>query len=418
MLALLRVCGLLWLLGGPLAAAWAQAAASGPFHLLRATRQRVRLPFQQQRNFIIVSAKINGTGPYNFLLDTGAGTSLITSPRLADSLGLRRGEKFRVVGAGGQSTSLLAYQIDNVRLSLPGIEAPAMSLLVLSEDVLNLSGYVGMPIHGILGPEFFASFVVTVLPQQGTLVLQPPALFKAPHGNTWTSLPLQIERSKAYLTVPVRLADSLQLPLKLVLDTGAGHALSLEAGSHPQLHLPAHRLPAELGRGLTGVVRGQLGRVAQLQLGRYQLRSVLTSFPDGADVHGRADVPRNGNLGFELLKRFAFIIDYPHQRLWLRPNQHFTDPFEHDMSGLDLLAAAPDYHRFLVLHVAAGSPAAEAGIRPDEELVAVNFVSAGSFTLTQLSHLLHSVHGRSLILVLRRADGELYTTILRLKRQI
>ncbi|MDO7876205.1 aspartyl protease family protein [Hymenobacter sp. ASUV-10] len=417
MLALRRICVLLLLLCGSAAEVWAQPA-TGPFHLLRPTRKRVRLPFQQQRNFIIVSAKINGTGPYNFLLDTGAGTSIITSPHLADSLGLRRGEKFRVIGAGGQTTSLLAYQLDNLRLTMPGIEAPAMSMLVLSEDVLNLSGYVGMPIHGILGPEFFHSFVVTVLPQQSMLVLQPSAAFQAPRSPHWASLPLQIERSKAYVTVPVHLSDSLQIPLKLVIDTGAGHALSLETGSHPQLQLPPQQLPAELGRGLTGVVRGQLGRVAELRLGHYQLRSVLTSFPDVADVHGRADVHRNGNLGFESLKRFAFTIDYSRQRLWLRPNLHFNEPFEHDMSGLDLLAVGPNLHRFLVLRVAPGSPAAEAGIQPDEELVSVNFMAASAFSLTQISHLLHSSHGRSIILVLRRADGELHTAIVRLKRQI
>lgn len=417
MLALRRVCVLLLLLCGSAAEVWAQPAA-GPFHFLRPTKRRVRLPFQQQRNFIIVSARINGSGPYNFLLDTGAGTSIITSPKLADSLGLRRGEKFRVIGAGGQTTSLLAYQLDNLRLTMPGVEAPAMSMLVLSEDVLNLSGYVGTPIHGILGPEFFYSFVVTVLPQQSILLLQPPAAFLAPRSPRWASLPLQIERSKAYVTVPVQLSDSLQLPLKLVLDTGAGHALSLEAGSHPLLQLPPRQLPAELGRGLTGIVRGHLGRVAELQLGRYQLRSVLTSFPDVADVHGRADVARNGNLGFELLKRFAFTIDYSRQRLWLRPNLYFTEPFEHDMSGLDLLAAGPDLRRFLVLRVAAGSPAADAGIQPDEELVAINFASASAFSLTQISHLMHSSNGRSIILVLRRTDGELHTTILRLKRQI
>jgi predicted aspartyl protease len=417
MLTLRRVCVLLLLLCGSAAGVRAQTVA-GPFHFLHPNKRRVRLPFQQQRNFIIVSAKLNGTGPYNFLLDTGAGTSIITSPKLADSLGLRRGEKFRVIGAGGQTTSLLAYQIDNIRLTMLGVEASTMSMLVLSEDVLNLSGYVGTPIHGILGPEFFHSFVVTVLPQQGVLVLQPPVAFQPPRSPRWASLPLQIERSKAYVTVPVQLNDSLQLPLKLVLDTGAGHALSLEAGSHPQLQLPARQLPAELGRGLTGVVRGHLGRIAGLQLGRYQLRSVLTSFPDVADVHVRAEVPRNGNLGFELLKRFAFTIDYSRQRLWLRPNLHFAEPFEHDMSGLDLLAAGPDLHRFLVLRVAAGSPAAEAGILPDEEVVAVNFVSASTFSLTQISHLLHSSHGRSIILVLRRTDGELHTTILRLKRQI
>jgi predicted aspartyl protease len=415
MLALRCACVLLWLLhcsGG----VWAQPVAV--FRFARPKQRQVQLAFEQQRNFIIVSCRLNGTGPYNFLLDTGAGTSLITNPHLADSLHLRRGEKFRVVGAGGQITSLLAYQTDSVRLTLPGVVAPAMSLLVLSEDVLNLSGYVGMPIHGILGPELFNSFVVKILPTQNTLVLLPPAHFVPPRNPRWTSVPLSLEINKAYFTTPIELADSLTLPLKLVLDTGAGHALSLEVGSDPRLHLPAHRLSTELGRGLNGVVNGSLGRVANLHLGRYRVRSVLTSFPNAADVHSRTGVHRNGNIGFELLKRFSIIIDYPHQRLWLRPNQYFTDPFEHDMSGLELLAVGPNLRQFIVLRVVPGSPAAEAGILPDEQVVSINFLPTSTFSLTQLSHLLHSADGRSLIMVLRRADGELHTAIVRLKRQI
>ncbi|MBO2008058.1 aspartyl protease family protein [Hymenobacter negativus] len=373
---------------------------------------------QLQRNLLVVNAWLNGYGPFNFLLDTGVSTSIITSPALADSLGLSHGERFRVVGAGGSDTGLLAYQSDNVQVTMPGIIAPRMSWLVLSEDVLNLSGYVGIPIHGILGSELFRSFVVTLKPEAGHLLLNDSATYRAPKGRKWANIPLSLERGKAYFTAPVQLSDSVNMSLKLVLDTGASHALSLELDSDPRLVGPAKRLPTDLGRGLTGIVQGYLGRVPRLQLGHFQLPSVLTSYPNSGDVHQRIDVPRNGNVGYELLKRFLLVIDYPHRRMLLRPNTHFRDAFEHDMSGMELLATGPDYRRFLVLRVMPDSPAAVAGLEIDEELLSINFLPVSVFTLTQLSHMLHSQDGRTLLLLLRRPNGELHSTTIRLKRQI
>ncbi|GAB3737173.1 hypothetical protein GCM10027594_18010 [Hymenobacter agri] len=373
---------------------------------------------QIQRNLLVVSTTLNGYGPFNFLLDTGVATAIITSPALADSLQLRHGQTFRITGAGGADTGLQAYQTDSVRVALAGVVADHMPMLVLSQDVLNLSGYVGIPIHGILGSELFRSFVITLRPEEGYLLATRPEMYRAPRGRQWSTLPLSLENNKAYFTTPVQLTDSLTLPLKLVLDTGASHAISIELDSDPRLQAPTRRLPADLGRGLTGVVQGFLGRVPRLQLGRYSLPNVLTSFPNPADVHRRIDVPRNGNVGYELLKRFSLVIDYPHQLLLLRPNQQFHDGFEHDMAGIEFMAIGSDLRRFVILNVMPNSPAAAAGLEPNMELVSINLIPANFFNLTQLSRLLHSQDGRSLLLLLRRPDGEFQTTTLRLKRQI
>lgn len=396
----------------------AQAAGEVPFVFRKARRQHARVPIEVQRNLLVVKARLNGFGPFNFLLDTGVGTSILTSAALADSLGLRRGQLFRVVGAGGVDSGLKAFQSDSVRVELPGVVAPAMSWLVLADDVLNLSGYVGVPVAGILGSELFRSFVVTLRPEEKYLLLDAPAAFRPPRGRRWSTVPLVLENNKAYFTAEVQLAAAPALPLKLVLDTGASHALSIELDSDPRLVGPAPRLTADLGRGLSGTVKGYLARVATLRLGRYALRSVLTSFPNAGDVHDRLDVPRNGNVGYELLKRFALVVDYPHRRLLLRPNALLHDPFEFDMCGVELLATGPDYRRFVVLHVMPDSPAAVAGLAVDDELLSVNFMPASTFTLTQLDRLLHSEDGRSLLLVLRRPDGQLFTTTVRLRRQI
>ncbi|MDO7848155.1 aspartyl protease family protein [Hymenobacter sp. M29] len=393
-------------------------AAEAPFGFSNAKRHRARVPIQMQRNLVVVSCMLNGFGPFNFLLDTGVSTTIITSTALADSLQLRHGERFRVVGAGGTDTGLLAYQTDGVRFALGGVEAKNLSPLVLESDALNLSGYVGVPIYGILGSELFRSFVVALRPEESFMVLSEPAAFRAPRGRQWSSLPISLEKGKAYFHAPVQLNDSLTLTLKLVLDTGASHALSLETDSDPRLVGPARRLPAELGQGLTGTVRGYLGRVTSLHLGRYRLRSVLTSFPDAADVYRRVDVPRNGNVGYELLKRFSLIVDYPHQRLLLRPNLRLQEPFEHDMCGLDLLATGPDYRRYLVLSVMPDSPAYRAGVERDEEIVSVNFLPVNYLTLTQLSRMLRTDDGRLVFMVLRRPNGDLHTVSIHLKRQI
>ena len=421
MLALRLVCLLVFLVCAQEMSPPASAQSlteSIPFRFEQASRHHARVPISVQRNLLVISGKLNGYGPFNFLLDTGVSISIITSAALADSLKLRHGEKYRVVGAGGADTGLLAYQTDSVHVALPGVEARHMTWLVLSEDVLNLSGYVGVPIHGIIGSELFRSFVVTLRPEEGWLRLDEPAAFRAPKGRRWASIPLALERGKAYFTAPVKLSDSLTLPLKLVLDTGASHALSLELDSDPRLAAPAQRLPTDLGQGLTGVVKGYLGRVPALQIGRFQLPAVLTSFPNSSDVHQRIDVPRNGNVGYELLKRFRLVIDYPHQRMLLRPNVNFRDAFEHDMSGLDLLAVGPEYRRFLVLRVMPDSPAAAGGIEINEELLSINFLPVSAFSLTQLSQLLRSQDGRTLLLLLRRPDGDLHSTTIRLRRPI
>lgn len=412
--------GLGLLLGGPGSAQPGPVAAS-QFVFSRPGHHKVRVPFLSPRNLIIISVRLNGRGPYNFLLDTGVASSLLTNPQLADSLGLAHGTEYRLQGVGGSDSGLRAYETTRVRVGLLGAEAASTTWLVLNSDVLDLSGYVGMPVQGIMGADLFRSFVVIIHPEQHELVLVEPDRYKAPRGRRWASLPLGVDHDKAYVTAGVQQLGTAPLPLRLLLDTGAGHALSLETTADHRLRLPAQRLRTDLGRGLTGIVSGSLGRVAAVQLGRYHLPQVLTSFPDSAQVHERlsgTERARHGSIGYEVLKRFTTVIDYPHGRLLLRPTPALREPFEHDMCGLDLLAVGPSYRQYQVLRVVPNSPAHSAGIAEGEELVAINLIPTQFFSITDLNHMLHSQDGRVLLLLLRRANGQLYSANVKLKRQI
>lgn len=398
---MLAVC---WLLGGP--------AGAQVFRFTEG-QTRQKLPFELHRNLIIVTAQLNGKGPYNFLVDTGVSSSLITDAGLRDSIAFAKGPALEIAGVGSGS-SLQAYFTSGLQMQLPGVVSQALTFAVLSEDVIGLGSYIGVPVTGILGYDFFNSFVVEVDFNRLQLTLHNPETFQPP--ATYQQLPLSLEGNKPYLLTEIENAAG-RVPVKLLLDTGAGFALSLDGRSDPRLQLPAKTLRAQLGVGLAGNVHGYLGRVPALKLGKYKVKDVLASFPDSADLRARSTVFRHGSLGLELFKRFTVIFDYPHRQLYLRNRISLDRPFEYDMCGLELIAVPPRYRAYRVTNVQEQSAAQEAGILPGDELLTLDLEPVTRLNLTQISRIFHSYAGRKINLLLKR-QGQLISTEVTLKRRI
>jgi CubicO group peptidase (beta-lactamase class C family) len=116
------------------------------------------------------------------------------------------------------------------------------------------------------------------------------------------------------------------VPVKLVVDSGASHALSLELGSSSELKLPEGATKAALGRGASGEVTGYTARIKGLEFGGQVFTDVPTSFPDASlGVAGRNG--RQGNLGSGILRRFKIIYDYSRSQVIVEPNKFSRDPF-------------------------------------------------------------------------------------------
>lgn len=374
------------------------------------------IPFDLHRNLVVVPVYLNNKGPYNFILDTGVGITLITDPRLKDSLQLKNGVNISIAGVGSDA-DLKAFIASGIKMKLGQTMASNLQVAVLSEDVFNLSGYVGIPVYGILGYQFFNSFSVQVKYSELKIIAQNFADFKY-RKSYGSAIPIKIEGQKPYLTTVAQFQDSKKIPVKLIIDTGAGHALSLEQESNQAIQVPTPSISAQLGKGLSGTINGRLGRIKSFWLHHFNLNNVLTSFPNFQDVGAKVFlVPRNGNIGNELLKRFDIIFDYRRQQMYLRPNRNFRDPFEHDMCGLDLIAKGKDYRQYFVNHVEPDSPAAEAGIMPGDELVSINMSPASTMSISKLDRLFHLKHGYNILMGIQRGDQRIYTVVT-LKRKI
>ncbi|MFC5271857.1 aspartyl protease family protein [Adhaeribacter terreus] len=376
-------------------------------------RKKQTLRFQLHRNLMIVEAKLNGKGPYNFLLDTGVNTSIITDAGLQDSVRFSRGPALRIAGVG-EGSDLHAFYTPDLKVELPGIVSENLTFAVLSEDILNLGSYVGIPVAGILGYDFFNSFVVEANFSTLKLKLFEPETYK-PERN-YEVLPLSLEGNKPYLQTEIQVQNE-NVPVRLLVDTGAGFALSLETASDPRLKLPAKTLRAQLGIGLAGTVNGYLVRIEKLRLGKYLVPHLLSSFPDSVALLGKTSVKRNGTLGLELLKRFAVVFDYPHQKLCLKQRIPLDKPFEYDLCGLDLVAVAPDFRTYRVTGVHENSAAAEAGILAGDELLTLDMMPVSQLNLTQISRIFHSYPGRKITLLLKREGQLVYAEVI-LKRRI
>jgi C-terminal processing protease CtpA/Prc len=183
--------------------------------------------------------------------------------------------------------------------------------------------------------------------------------------------------------------------------------------------LPQKFIIANLGVGLSGPISGFLSRITEVELGKYKIKKVITSFPNDYDEETLKylSVKRDGNIGVGILKRFTVIFNYHDNALYLKPNANFGDPFEHDMSGMEYYSGGEDFKHIVISRVEPGSPADEIGLERDDEIVAINFKSVADMTLEQIDDILKSKSERSLLLEVYH-DHRYDKVILTLKRRI
>jgi hypothetical protein len=386
------------------------------FHLIQ-KRKSVRIPFKLHANLVIVPVLINNSDTLQFILDTGVSSTIITDPLVDRFVNKGYTRTIIIDGVGNEESRKANISIGNT-LRMGHVRAYEQNLVVLDSDILKLSEFIGAPIHGIFGYELFERFVITIDYRQHELIIRQPERYRY---RRWQGerLPLTLENRRPLLSAVQITERGKEKPVQVLLDTGAGHALMLNAYA-TDITLPDEVVRVQLGVGLGGNVSGHLGRLQKLQVGPFVMKDVLTSFPDSASFGAKvvSASGRQGNIGGELLRRFVVTLNYKEKFVVMKPIRRvLAEPFEHDMSGLDFRAKGEDYNAYYVDRVIEDSPAYYAGIQKDDKLLYINNNPVSNLTLTGINRMLQRKEGREINLVLMR-DEKLVFASFQLKRTI
>jgi hypothetical protein len=387
------------------------------FYFTNPKKKSITIPFKLINNLIIIPLQINGSDTLNFILDTGVSNTLLTWFPKIDSISLKYGKEVLISGVGSDEYIVARHSYGN-QIDICGLMGQYQDLCVLDKNSISLSEKLGIRVNGLIGSDLLKDFIVEINYNTKKLSFFQPKDYKYKKSKKVVTLPIELFSSKPYIYISVKQDNNKVSKLKLLIDTGASWAIWLDAFSSDSVVVPKDTAKAILGVGLNGEVYGFLGRVKGVTIGQYEIKDVLTSYPDSSiAIKTDKDDNRNGSIGADLLRRFNLVIDYRDELLTLCPNYSYNDPFQHDMSGIEIDAIVPGFPFYEIGSIWKGSPAHKAGLLPGDQIVSINNMMSKNFALSDIIYLLQEKDGKKIKILVRRED-KLFKAVFRLKKVI
>ncbi len=372
-------------------------------------KKSVTFNFKSSNNLIIIPVAINNSDTLNFILDTGVRYPIITELPFVNKLNLNYLQPINVKGLGA-GEQLTAYQSGNNTISLNGLVAYNQEINMIINENFQISHILGIPVHGLIGFNLFKDYVVKINYSDHKITLIKPEYFSYKGREKDIVLPLTFEQNKPFVNTSIVTDKNEDVPVKLLVDTGASDAIWLSTNSDSRISLPENHIETFLGRGLSGDLYGKKGRIGAIWVGPLVLYEPIVAFPDNDLVDqliGKND--RNGTLGAEILRRFYVTMDYPGKRLILRPNSDLKDEFNSNMSGLEVTNPMPGLPIFLISNIRKNSPAYYAGILENDQIISLNNTSNKSLTLNDINLLFQSQQDKRIKMTVLRNGEEVKT---------
>jgi hypothetical protein len=351
------------------------------------------VPFKLINNHIYLQARVDGKGPFLFVFDSG-GRNILT-PETAALVGASSSGAYQAGGAGAGQVMTGFTKVASIQVGGATLRDQMCAVLPLGDVMKAIEG---VRIQGMIGYETFRRFVTTIDYHDSRITFRPATAT----GAFGTAVPFLYDD-----TAPLVFGRSGKLTGQFLLDTGNRGSLDFYTPFVIANRLPYTNVHGITGYGIGGPSYGSLGRTPLFYFGTVPVRDVVTTYSQ--DTSGATTEPGTaGNIGGGLLKRFTVTFAYRRQVLYLQPNASYAKRESYDRSGLVLVQTKAGLR---VIDALTNTPAAQAGIKAGDVIVAVNGAPASSVGLLLLRTMLRSAPGTQVKLALQRAGVTRTVTI-------
>ncbi|MEY2562963.1 MAG: hypothetical protein QOH88_1156 [Verrucomicrobiota bacterium] len=260
---------------------------------------------------ILLPVKINGAGPFDFILDTGAGTSLVSS-ELGQTLGIKVVGSKEGQSAGG-AVSISLARLDSLEVGTAKLNDVDVGMV----DLSHIGKTVGAQIDGDLGYNFLKHFRITLDYRKNEIRFDDPKRFES------------IGPSKAVTEIPMRLASPAKPlilvdvyangrgPFQFAVDTGAS-----TTAIAPELAKQLGVASSPIGAATTGGAHVDVagGILQSFQVGGAKIENSNVVVADFFGMLSKAIGARlDGIVGYNFLRNYKVALDYPNETLTLLP---------------------------------------------------------------------------------------------------
>jgi hypothetical protein len=397
--------------------------------------QKTVIPFKLIANLIFIPVNINGVD-LTFLLDTGVSETSIFSLENQE-LKLPNVEKIKFSGLGG-NTSIDGFRSDNnmARIGKNFVNR-SMTIYIIVDQDFNISSHVGIPVNGIIGYHFFKDYPVVIdYASKKITIYKNESLFRK-RIKKFEEIDISIEKNKPYVFADVEMTNERK-PSKLLIDLGNSDPIWLFPALIKDFVYNRPNIDDYLGRGFNGDVYGKRSRIHRLYLGKFSFDKPLTAMPDEFSIqHVNLVEDRKGSVGGDIMRRFTVAFDYAQQKMYLKKNTAFDDPFHFNMSGLDFRQDGMEWSKdmvtlparskgspsggteiinnslqynfvlkpvFSVAGVRKDSPGEKAGLQKEDRLISINGRKTADMTLQKILEMMKSGEGRAIEINIERKN--------------
>jgi len=364
------------------------------------------LPFELIDNRVFVEVRLNGQGPFHFILDTGAyGYALIDTT--VQKLGLKAESAGEDGGTGEKTVQVSRCHLAKFQLGdwqLEDLEAEVFP----AEDTTNVFGT--KPVDGIIGLEVFQHFVVKQDYVHKVLTFTLPDKFN--YRGIGVIVPFDLPRQ-----IPVVDAELDGVRGKFGIDTGARSSLLLYTPFVEHNHLRekySAYLEGVTGWGIGGPIRSLLARAHELRIGTIVVRDPvirLSTQKQGLTTSSAMA----GLIGPDVLSQFDVTFDYSRSRIIFEKNSQYGRRDSYDRAGL-WMGQSGDH--FVAIDVIAGSPAAAAGVQQGDTILAIDGADTSKLILPDVREKIRREPVGNEMTLLLDSSGKRHSVVLKLRDMV